>query len=123
MSDAEVARRMEADLEADLAVVEARPDIRAVVVATHHLAFEEAVLRSETLPWEFFNAFMGSVRLGEVIRGGRRVTHAVYGHTHRGRAFSFPGLSVHGTPLGYPRERAGVDDRQLLETRIGWIEA
>ena len=32
------------------------------------------------------------------------------------------GLRVYGTPMGYPRERKGLDDKALVETRIGWIE-
>lgn len=122
MGDAAVARLMEAELEAQLRALEADDTVEAVVAATHHLAFEQAVLRTHSLPWEFFNAFMGSPRMGEVILAARKVGHVVYGHTHRGRSFEVEGRRVHGTPLGYPRERQGVDEQQMLQTRIGWIE-
>jgi len=122
MDDPSVARAMEAELAAQLAALDAREDVERVVAVTHHLAFSQAVLRTGSLPWEFFNAFMGSPRMGEVILGAKKVGHHVYGHTHRGGRFEIEGRVVYGTPLGYPRERAGLDPEALPDTRIGWIE-
>jgi len=122
MEDAAVARRMEAELAGQLAALERDPEVEAVVVATHHLPFDAVARRTGTLPWEFFNAFMGSARLGEVIRGAGKVRTAVYGHTHVVGRHELDGLVAYGTPLGYPRERLGMDDDEVVATRIGWAE-
>lgn len=122
MSDVEVARRMERELAAQLERVEAQPEVAHVVVATHHQPFYEVVARTGTLPWEYFNAFMGSTGLGEVIKRSSKVRAVVYGHSHVVGSHEVSGLRVYGTPMGYPRERKGLDDKALVETRIGWIE-
>ncbi|MBI4822537.1 MAG: metallophosphoesterase family protein [Deltaproteobacteria bacterium] len=122
LSDAEVARQMERELAEQLEEVEARADVRDVVVVTHHLAFEASVFRVGRRPWDFFNAFMGSSALGDVIRRGRRVRVAIHGHTHVVGDREVQGVRVFGTPLGYPRERAGLSQEDVLRTRIGWIE-
>jgi 3',5'-cyclic AMP phosphodiesterase CpdA len=121
MDDAAVARRMEAELAAHLAALDADPEVEAVLAVTHHLPFDAVVQRSGTLPWEFFNAFMGSRGLGEVIRGARKVRAAVYGHTHVVGRFEVEGLLAYGTPLGYPRERVGLDVDAVVASRIGWV--
>lgn len=122
MSDAEVARIMEAELAGQLAELEARGDVEHVVVATHHQPFYEVVSRTGKLHWEFFNAFMGSVGLGEVIRRSSKVKAAIYGHTHVIGSHAVGSLRVFGTPLGYPRERKGLSAEELVASRIGWIE-
>lgn len=122
MPDAEIARVMERDLELQLAELARSPSVRDVVAVTHHLAFESTVRRSHRLPWEFFNGFMGSRRMGNIIRAAPKVRAAIYGHTHVGGDVEIDGLRVYGTPLGYPRERIGVGQDELVRTRIGWIE-
>lgn len=122
MSDEAVARRMESELAAQIEDVDANPDIEHVVVATHVLAFREALGPPKGLPWDFFDAFMGSTRLGDVVRSSKKVRAAIYGHTHRPGAFVIDGIQVHGTPLGYPRERRGIAPDTIPDRAIGWIE-
>mgnify|MGYP001828911972 FL=1 len=122
MTNPEVARRMEDRLDAQLESLEGDPAVDRVVCATHHLQYERAVRRSGTLPWELFNAFMGSARMGEMIDKYAKVGHVIYGHTHTAGDFRVGPRRVFGTPLGYPRERKGVSDEEALRTRIGWIE-
>lgn len=122
MEDAAVARRMEAQMQRQLAEAQDRSEVQDIVAVTHHLAFEQAVLRTGSLPWEFFNAFMGSPRMGEVILRASKVSHVVYGHTHRRGRFELEGRTVYGTPLGYPRERVGLDEAGIIRACIGWIE-
>ncbi len=122
MDDASVARRMEAQMQEQLQQAQARTEVKHIVAATHHLAFEQAVLRTGTLPWEFFNAFMGSPKMGEVIMGADKVSHVVYGHTHRRGRFELEGRTIYGTPLGYPRERAGLDEHGMVQACVGWID-
>lgn len=122
MKDGEVARIMEDELASQLSELDAKDEIRDVVVATHHQAFREVVFRTGRLPWEFFAAFMGSERLGEVIRRGQKVRAVVYGHSHIVGETRIGGLRVYGTALGYPRERRAIGERELVQSRIGWIE-
>jgi len=126
MDDARVARIMERELAAQLDALEAREDVRCVVAVTHHLAFEEAVYRSRRMPWEFFNGFMGSRGMGEVIGARAKVAVAIYGHTHftGDRRLEIGGRSVRvvGTALGYPRERFGASAEEVVATRIAWLE-
>src|SRR5690606_33925968 len=82
MADADVARTMELELSAQLEQVDGHPGVEHTVVVTHHQAFDEVVMHTGTLPWEFFNAFMGSRALGRIIRNARKSRVAIYGHTH-----------------------------------------
>jgi Icc-related predicted phosphoesterase len=114
---------MEDDLHRQIEAVEADPAVRHVVVVTHHQPFDEVVHHTGGLPWEYFNAFMGSTGLGEVIRRGTKVRAAIYGHTHVLGRKVVGGIPVYGTPLGYPHERERFtpgDD--ITQTRIGWLE-
>lgn len=122
MSDAEVAERMQADLQAQLASLDADASVTDVVVATHHQPFNEVVTRKGELPWDYFNAFMGSAGLGEVIRAASKVRAAIYGHTHVVGHHVVGGIPVYGTPLGYPSERGAAGEADLVRTRIGWLE-
>ena len=122
MGDVEVARQMESDLEAQLRWAEEACDVRAVLAVTHHLAFSEAVFRTHTLPWEFFNAYMGSRELGRVISRNSKVRAAVYGHTHHPGRAVVEGFEVVGTPLGYPRERKRMSEADVVATRVNWLQ-
>lgn len=123
MSDADVARRMERELEQQLIETTADPAVEEVLVATHHQPFREVVRRSGSLPWEFFCAFMGSESLGRVIMAHRaKVRTVLYGHSHVVAEQQIDGLRVYGTALGYPRERKGMDLEAIVRSRIGWIE-
>lgn len=122
MTDPEVAAQMERDLRGQLDQLEADPTVDDIVAVTHHQPFSEVVRRTGTLPWEYFNAFMGSVGLGETMLASPKVRTVVYGHAHIVGEREVRGIRVYGTAFGYPRERRGLDDRGLIESRIGWIE-
>jgi len=120
MSDHDVVEVMLAELAAQLEALQEDVEVEQIFVATHHLPFDELVLRSGTLPWEFFNAFMGSPRLGALLSEYSKVRSVVYGHTHRGRQLQRGNMVVMGTPLGYPRERADLSREEVIASRIGW---
>lgn len=122
MSDIDVARVMEAELEAQLESVETDPEIEDVVVATHVLGFRQALGPAKGMPWDYFDAFMGSTELGRIVKTSKKVRAAIYGHTHRPGRFEVGTVQVYGTPLGYPRERKGVDPEALPERAIGWLD-
>ncbi|MEO1232890.1 MAG: metallophosphoesterase [Myxococcota bacterium] len=121
MDPASVARVMEASLAAQLEGLEVDAEVEHVVVATHVLAFREALGAPRGFPWDAFDAFMGSEGLGEVIKKSKKVRAAIYGHTHRPGRFRVDSIEAYGTPLGYPRERKGVDPQVLPERAIGWF--
>ena len=122
MSNPEVARRMEDALVEQLAHLQDDLEIKEVVCATHHQQYEQTVRRAGFLPWEFFNAFMGARRMGELIAEHPKVRHVIYGHTHTAGDHQVGGRRVFGTPLGYPRERKGLSDEDVIARSIGWIE-
>ena len=122
MPDAEAARTMEHELAAQLDAIDGDPAIDHCIAVTHHLPFDDVVTHTGTLPWEFFNAFMGSSELGRIIQRAKKVRNVIYGHTHLVGETWIDQLRVFGTPLGYPRERKGLSLEEVLATRIGWIE-
>ncbi|MEO1336835.1 MAG: metallophosphoesterase [Myxococcota bacterium] len=122
MPDPAIARQMEDRFIEQLTQMDANDEVDSVVAVTHHQPFYEVVSRTGQMPWEYFCAFMGSKGLGEAIRNCRKAKYAVYGHSHIPGRLDMDGLVTYGTPLGYPRERRGLTDEQLTETRIGWIE-
>lgn len=102
-------------LERQLAAAGARP----TVVVTHHLPLAELVTSHGEPPWDFINGFMGSARLGEVMRRAPGVRLGVCGHTHfrkRARVDGAGGpFTVETSPIGYPREYARMGGLTLAE--------
>ena len=68
--------RLEAQIQ------EVHPRVRAIVAITHHIPFAEMLVRKSDPSWAFGNAFMGSAGLGRTLLRHRKVTHAVFGHSH-----------------------------------------
>ena len=123
MGDEAVARVMERDLEAQLSDVDMDPEVETVVVATHVLAFRAALgSTASKMPWAYFNAFMGSTRLGDIVRSSKKVRAAVYGHTHRPGRFDVGDIQVVGRPLGYPKERKDEPEQLLIQNHVAWID-
>jgi 3',5'-cyclic AMP phosphodiesterase CpdA len=92
------------------------------VVATHTLPYDELVEhRRDDEEWNFFNAFMGSARLGELYDRYPQVRAAFAGHTHRAKGFTRPdGFLASVAPLGY----YGTDEfpKWDMASRIGFFE-
>lgn len=122
MSNESVARQMERELKAQLDELERRDSVKNVLVATHFLPFKASLGEAKGLPWDYFDAFMGSVSLGDTILSSTKVRHVVYGHTHRPNELGIEGMTVRGTPLGYPRERRHLSEDEIIERAIGWVE-
>lgn len=122
MSDPAVARAMEEELEAQLSALDADPAIEHIVGAVHHLPYAELAFRTHSLPWEFFNAFIGSAGLGRVLDRCEKLHTVVYGHSHVHIERAIRGRRVYNRPLGYPRERRGISPEAYPSRYIGWIE-
>ena len=97
-SDADVVERLLRGLRERLAAADGN-----VVFVSHHVPLEELVLRRGVASWDFFNAYMGSRRLEEMLRA-KGVSRFVFGHTHRPVTLIEPGRFVINNPLGYPRQ-------------------
>ena len=75
----------------DITLERLTQDIRRVadkstklVITTHHLPFADLVVRRKFPAWMFQNAYMGSPRIGELIRSSARVpTLGISGHSHQ----------------------------------------
>lgn len=122
MPDVDVARQMERELLAHVAQAEEKEGVEHIVAVTHHQPFDRVVTHTGQMPWEFFCAFMGSEGLGRVIASSDKIRHAIYGHTHIVGDHDVDGVRVFGTALGYPRERKGLSEDEVVASRVGWID-
>lgn len=116
MTDAAVARIMEADLKAQLAAL--GPEIRKVVVVTHHLPWKEVSRSHGGLAGDYFTAFMGSSGLGRIISADPRVILAIYGHIHIQGDARIGRVRAVATPLGNPRDWKG-EPAEVAKARMG----
>jgi predicted phosphohydrolase len=80
--------RLRQDLE------EVSRKIDQIVVVTHHLPFPELVEKPDTIERAFGNAFMGSRKMGEVIREFPRVKMVICGHSHREQRIRIGNIDV-----------------------------
>ncbi len=82
MTDEEFLEYVLAKLRRQLADLEADEAVRQVVAFVHHLPSSQLVPRGRPPPFAFAAAFMGSDRIGEVLRGCGKLTHCFCGHSH-----------------------------------------
>jgi hypothetical protein len=93
-----------------------------IVVATHTLAFAEQIFVKQHPGWRFANAFMGSLRTGELLRADPRVILAIAGHTHIPSEHRFGGLRAIVSPLGYQREWRSPDVRAAVTKAVTVVD-
>lgn len=98
-------------------------DAPRLVVATHTLAFREQVFMKQHPGWRFANAFMGSLRLGELVRADRRVALAIAGHTHIPSDHRLSStLRAVVSPLGYKREWRADNVRDAVARAVTVVD-
>lgn len=118
-TDETVAEEMAAQLASDLDDLQSA-DV-PIVVVSHHLPFEDLVVRHMDNVFDFFSAFLGSNILGDAIRARPNVKLVICGHTHFKRDTRVNGMQVVVSPLGYERERPeGVEE--ALRHYVGTAE-
>ncbi|HOP80199.1 MAG TPA: metallophosphoesterase [Armatimonadota bacterium] len=103
MTDEDVTETLAAQLADDLDNLQ-DADV-PIVAVIHHLPFEEAVIRTGQLIFDFFGAYMGSERFGEVIKVRANVQMVICGHTHTQRDVKIDSIRILVSPLGYEHER------------------
>jgi Icc-related predicted phosphoesterase len=74
-------------LRDDLDTVRSSSDVKRILAITHHLPFQELVVRRKFAAWMFHNAYMGSPRIGDLLREQDMPLLAVSGHSHQRRSF------------------------------------
>jgi predicted phosphohydrolase len=57
------------------------PPVKTIISATHFLPFKECVKSTGDYDWDYFNAFMGSEKIGQTLVKNN-VSIALYGHSH-----------------------------------------
>lgn len=93
-----------------------------VVVATHMLAFERQVHRKDRPGWRFVNAFMGSLRMGELLARDPRIELAIAGHTHIHSDQRIGRLRALVSPLGYAKEWRAPDVAGAVEKALAVVD-
>jgi putative phosphoesterase len=101
-SDPEVAREFERDIQEQIDSI--KDQVYRIITVTHHVPFQECVAYKDTLPWDFFSAFMGSAGLGNICLNEPLVTHAFFGHTHFDFFTKIGNVWAICSPVGYLTE-------------------
>jgi hypothetical protein len=82
-TDVEFAGHVATPFLAALDALEADPEVRRIIVATHVPLVECQMCRDSGNPdWAFSNAYFGNLTLGHSVLARSKVTHIVSGHTH-----------------------------------------
>lgn len=118
-SDPEIAHQFEQELQEQIDSI--KNQVSRIVVATHHVPFQECVMYKDELPWDFFSAFMGSKGLGEICVNEPLVTHAFFGHTHADFFKTIDGVWTVCSPVGYLTKPPG-DLYKYAESKISIID-
>lgn len=118
-SDKEMATFFESKLEKQIHTI--KDQVVEIVVATHHVPFREFVLYRDDPSWDFFSAFMGSERLGEICRSEPAVRYAFFGHTHIVQHKNIGKIRAISSPIGYITDKP-KDLRKYTRKRLNVIK-
>lgn len=69
-------------LRRQLERLSAMGDVKTILAATHHLPFRELLPPSHSAQWDFTKAYLGSEKIGALLRSFEKVRHAYCGHSH-----------------------------------------
>ena len=98
-TDSEVAQQFEVKLQGQIDSI--KDFVSQIIVTVHHVPFQECVVYRGELSWDFFSAFMGSRRLGEICLEEPLVTHVLFGHTHFPMQQQIADVRAICSPIGY----------------------
>ncbi len=115
-TDLAVTRRLVAKLCKQFTVL--REEVSRIIVVTHHVPFRECIRYHGELPWDFFRAFMGSVRFGAICLQEPLVTHVLFGHTHRQIDMDIGSVRALCAPVGYLHEEPPCGLQAYAESRL-----
>jgi len=100
-TDAEFTDLINSKLQYDLDSIPEQ--VESIIYVSHHLPFRALTLYKDTLPWDFFSAFMGAESTGEILLNDGRVKLSISGHSHIRNQISQDGLLAITVPVGYGR--------------------
>jgi predicted phosphodiesterase len=122
LGDPEMSARFASELDADLRKLglDERGGGPPTVAVTHMLAYASQVLYKGVPDWDFFSAFMGAARYGDLYDRFPSLRAAFMGHTHTPRLERRPsGLLTAVAPIGY---WATAEFPRDLDARIAVFE-
>ncbi len=91
-TDKEFAAELGAAFAARLAVLDADPTVREILVVTHSPIFIETIVRKPgNYTWNIGNAYFYNLTLGKTVITSPKVSVVVSGHTHEGIAATIAG--------------------------------
>lgn len=98
-----------------------RVKTKRIIVMTHMVPIKEFTVETPNDMWEYFNAFLGSIKLHELYRK-YNVTHAICGHIHYRRRIIKDGITYICPCLNYAKEWGGKDVMKEIEESMQWFE-
>ncbi len=104
-TDIEFTELLNSKLQYDLSTLPKNVD--SIIYVSHHLPFRALTLYKDSLPWDFFSAFMGAESTGEILIKDGRVKLSISGHSHIRNQISIDGLVACTVPIGYGRPSNG----------------
>ncbi|MDC7225765.1 MAG: metallophosphoesterase [Spirochaetales bacterium] len=81
-----------------------------LIAVSHMLPIEEFTVPVPDETWDYFNAFLGSRRLGELLMSSGRVKYSICGHVHYRKHVVKNGIDFFCQCLGYRTEWKDNDD-------------
>ena len=119
-TDPEIACRFENQLREQIRSI--KDSVSQIIVTTHHVPFRECVYSRGTLPWDFFNAYMGSQGLGKTCLEEPLVTHTLFGHTHTPVRQQVGHVTAICSPIGYLHQSPAGDLIAYAQERLACFE-
>ncbi len=57
--------------------------VEKIICITHHLPFKNMTVKTNHLPWDFAQAYLGSVKIGELFLNYKKIKLSICAHSHR----------------------------------------
>jgi len=116
--DQQIAREMQAHLEQQLRSLD---DVSSLVAVTHVVPCVALAQRRLFGDTAFFDAYLGSARLGERLLQEPRLRLVLSGHLHRQASMSLRGVPFLASPVGDARKNP-LDLASLAQERLRWVD-
>ena len=114
MPDAAVSAYLMEQLKHDFEKIQ---NIPTKIAITHHIPFKAGVHYKNQIDWDYFSAFMGAARFGELFLE-QGVKLAIHGHTHFPLEYQVAGCQVYCPAVGYRTEWKTRDLNTVFTNRI-----
>jgi len=99
MSDEKVTNMLCQDLAEQIRLVKGK--VKQIIAVTHMVPFKELIEYTGDPSIDFFYAFAGSTKIGEILKACKLVTHVIYGHIHKQSSAEIHSINCYSSPIGY----------------------